>query len=69
MKVKKTVSFSESFTNVFSHPHKPIFLGGEPTLHPDLSLTVKKARVLGYRVDFALKNLVLRARSEISGSA
>jgi len=25
-----------------------IFLGGEPTLHPDLSLAIKKARSLGY---------------------
>ena len=25
-----------------------IFLGGEPTLHPDLSLAIKKAKFLGY---------------------
>jgi len=25
-----------------------IFLGGEPTLHPDLSLAIKKAKALGY---------------------
>ena len=26
-----------------------IFLGGEPTLHPDLSLAIKKAKNMGYR--------------------
>lgn len=26
-----------------------IFLGGEPTLHPDLSLAVKKARAMGFK--------------------
>ena len=26
-----------------------IFLGGEPTLHPDLSIAIKKARVLGFK--------------------
>ena len=26
-----------------------VFLGGEPSLHPDLSLCIKKARALGYR--------------------
>lgn len=30
------------------HPANVIFLGGEPTLHPDLSGSVKHARALGY---------------------
>ncbi|MBE9530303.1 MAG: radical SAM protein [Proteobacteria bacterium] len=41
----------EAWLEVFSSKNKNanvIFLGGEPTLHPDLSLAVKKAKALGY---------------------
>lgn len=41
----------EAWLEVFaekSNPTNLIFLGGEPTLHPDLSLAVKKAKDLGY---------------------
>lgn len=37
--------------NVLAHPHKKtnlIFIGGEPTLHPDLSSLAKSARKMGY---------------------
>jgi Fe-coproporphyrin III synthase len=36
---------------LFAHRHPSpnvIFLGGEPTLHPDLSIAVKRSRELGY---------------------
>jgi Fe-coproporphyrin III synthase len=41
----------EAWLKVFASKTKNanvIFLGGEPTLHPDLSLAVKKAKTLGY---------------------
>jgi Fe-coproporphyrin III synthase len=41
----------EAWLEVFASKNKNanvIFLGGEPTLHPDLSLAVKKAKALGY---------------------
>jgi MoaA/NifB/PqqE/SkfB family radical SAM enzyme len=41
----------EAWLNVFASKTKNanvIFLGGEPTLHPDLSLAIKKAKALGY---------------------
>jgi MoaA/NifB/PqqE/SkfB family radical SAM enzyme len=41
----------EAWLEVFSSKNKNanvIFLGGEPTLHPDLSLAIKKAKALGY---------------------
>jgi len=41
----------EAWLEVFAKKSKEanvIFLGGEPTMHPALSLAVKKAKVLGY---------------------
>ncbi len=41
----------EAWLRAFAAQGRPanvIFLGGEPTLHPDLALAVKKARELGY---------------------
>jgi MoaA/NifB/PqqE/SkfB family radical SAM enzyme len=41
----------EEWLKVFVSKNKNanvIFLGGEPTLHPDLSLAIKKAKALGY---------------------
>jgi len=41
----------EAWLKVFASKNKNanvIFLGGEPTLHPDLSLAIKKAKALGY---------------------
>jgi len=41
----------QSWLEVFAEKHQNanvIFLGGEPTLHPDLALAVKKARKLGF---------------------
>jgi MoaA/NifB/PqqE/SkfB family radical SAM enzyme len=41
----------EAWLQVFASKNKNanvIFLGGEPTLHPDLSLAIKKAKALGY---------------------
>ena len=41
----------EAWLEVFVSKNKNanvIFLGGEPTLHPDLSLAIKKAKALGY---------------------
>ena len=41
----------EAWLNVFASKTKNanvIFLGGEPTLHPDLFLAIKKAKALGY---------------------
>ena len=41
----------QAWLEVFAAKNKSanvIFLGGEPTLHPDLSLAVKKAKTLGY---------------------
>jgi MoaA/NifB/PqqE/SkfB family radical SAM enzyme len=41
----------EAWLEVFAKKSKAanvIFLGGEPTLHPDLSLAIKKAKTLGY---------------------
>jgi len=41
----------EAWLKVFVSKNKNanvIFLGGEPTLHPDLSLAIKKAKALGY---------------------
>jgi MoaA/NifB/PqqE/SkfB family radical SAM enzyme len=41
----------EAWIKVFASKNKNanvIFLGGEPTLHPDLSLAIKKAKALGY---------------------
>jgi MoaA/NifB/PqqE/SkfB family radical SAM enzyme len=41
----------EAWLKVFASKNKNanvIFLGGEPTLHPDLSLAIKKAKTLGY---------------------
>lgn len=48
-----TLSLSDitAWLNIFSKMNKNsnvIFLGGEPTLHPDLSFAVKKAKDLGY---------------------
>lgn len=46
------VSTIETWLGIFGERHKAsnvIFLGGEPTLHPDLSHAIKKARKLGYR--------------------
>jgi len=50
---KKTLPLEtiEAWLKVFASKNKNanvIFLGGEPTLHPDLSLAVKKAKALGY---------------------
>ncbi|OEU65639.1 MAG: heme biosynthesis protein [Desulfobacterales bacterium S5133MH16] len=50
---KKTLLLEtiEAWLEVFASKNKNanvIFLGGEPTLHPDLSLAVKKAKALGY---------------------
>ena len=50
---KNTLSLStiEAWLNVFAEKNAAaniIFLGGEPTLHPDLSLAIKKANKLGY---------------------
>lgn len=50
---KQTLSLSdiESWLRVFSTCRESanlIFLGGEPTLHPDLSFAIKKARELGF---------------------
>jgi len=50
---KKTLPLEtiEAWLEVFVSKNKNanvIFLGGEPTLHPDLSLAVKKAKALGY---------------------
>jgi len=50
---KNTLSLEtiEAWLKVFASKTKNanvIFLGGEPTLHPDLSLAIKKAKVLGY---------------------
>jgi MoaA/NifB/PqqE/SkfB family radical SAM enzyme len=42
----------EAWLRCFSHKASRanvIFLGGEPTLHPELSLAVKAARILGYQ--------------------
>jgi len=41
----------EAWLKAFASKNKNanvIFLGGEPTLHPDLSLAIKKAKALGY---------------------
>jgi len=41
----------EAWLKVFASKNKNanvIFLGGEPTLHPDLSLAIKKAKAIGY---------------------
>ncbi|MGD9333972.1 MAG: radical SAM protein [Desulfobacterales bacterium] len=41
----------EAWLKVFASKTKNanvIFLGGEPTLHPDLSLAIKKAKTIGY---------------------
>jgi MoaA/NifB/PqqE/SkfB family radical SAM enzyme len=41
----------ERWLALFAHRHPSpnvIFLGGEPTLHPDLSIAVKRSRSLGY---------------------
>jgi MoaA/NifB/PqqE/SkfB family radical SAM enzyme len=41
----------DRWLTLFAHRHPSanvIFLGGEPTLHPDLSTAVKRSRVLGY---------------------
>lgn len=50
---KNTLSLStiEAWLSVFAEKGAAaniIFLGGEPTLHPDLSLAIKKAKELGY---------------------
>ncbi len=48
---KNTLSLSviEAWLNLFADSSaNVIFLGGEPTLHPDLSFAVKKAKQLGY---------------------
>jgi MoaA/NifB/PqqE/SkfB family radical SAM enzyme len=50
---KNTLSLDtiEAWLNVFASKTKNanvIFLGGEPTLHPDLFLAIKKASALGY---------------------
>jgi MoaA/NifB/PqqE/SkfB family radical SAM enzyme len=50
---KNTLSLEtiEAWLKVFASKTKNanvIFLGGEPTLHPDLSLAIKKAKALGY---------------------
>lgn len=50
---KNTLPLStiETWLDAFVEKNKEtniIFLGGEPTLHPDLSLAVKKAKDLGY---------------------
>ncbi len=45
------LSIINAWLEVFAEKHANaniIFLGGEPTLHPDLSLAVKKARSLGF---------------------
>ncbi|MFC1523568.1 radical SAM protein [Thermodesulfobacteriota bacterium] len=42
----------EQWLSLFHHPKKEtnvIFLGGEPTMHPDLTAGIKHARDLGYR--------------------
>ncbi len=44
-------SVIQSWMEIFAEKHKNaniIFLGGEPTLHPDLSQAVKKAKHLGF---------------------
>ena len=43
----------EKWLNLFADPSKKtnlIFLGGEPTLHPDLPFAIKKAKELGFFV-------------------
>ena len=43
----------ESWLTLFADPDKKsnvIFLGGEPTMHPDLSSAIRKAKELGYFV-------------------
>ena len=63
----------ESWLELFAAKSKKanlIFLGGEPTLHPDLSLAIKKARSLGYSsitVDtngYLFNNILNRIRSD-----
>lgn len=52
---KNTLPLStiETWLGIFGERHaggaNVVFLGGEPTLHPDLSNAIKKARKLGYR--------------------
>jgi MoaA/NifB/PqqE/SkfB family radical SAM enzyme len=46
------LSVINDWLGIFSERHNAvnvIFLGGEPTLHPDLSFAVKRARKLGYQ--------------------
>ena len=44
------LSTIESWLEIFAHKKKQniIFLGGEPTLHPDLPEAIKKAKTLGF---------------------
>jgi len=46
-----TLGTIDSWLTIFADLHPSpnvIFLGGEPTLHPDLSMAVKRSRELGY---------------------
>ena len=50
---RKTLAIGtiERWLALFAHRHPSpnvVFLGGEPTLHPDLSVAVKQSRALGY---------------------
>ena len=57
------ISTIEAWLGAFAEKSKTanvIFLGGEPTIHPDLSFAIKKAKNMGYSsitVDFRASSL------------